>query len=418
MTLPVPDPVRLAALRRMKVIAGSLLLVAAALFVVARVFGGDPGDPAGWGYLETAAEAAMVGGLADWFAVTALFRRPLGLPIPHTAIIPRKKDQIGDSLATFVQENFLTADIVGSRLASLRLARRAGEFLADPVHAKRIVDEAAVTLEGVSRVLRDDDIAPALARIVEERLRALDVAPVASRVLDAVVESGQHQVALTGALRGLAHFLDENRTVFRQRVAQESPEWVPSWVDDRVFDRLFRGLQTFLRDVVDGPDHQLRQRFDSYLREYAVRLREDPATIAKLDAAKNQLLDHPAVRDWLETLWDHVKVAVTGSAVDPDSELRRSAAAIVVSAGRSLRDDPAMQARVEAVVQRGVAHVVTRYGNEVGSLISSTVARWDAQETGRRLELQVGRDLQFIRINGTVVGALVGLVIHAVGQLF
>ncbi|MHA3702341.1 DUF445 domain-containing protein [Jatrophihabitans sp. YIM 134969] len=417
MTLPVPDPARLAALRRMKVIAGALLLVAAALFVVARVFGGDDGDPAFWGYLETTAEAAMVGGLADWFAVTALFRHPLGIPIPHTAIIPRKKDQIGESLAGFVQENFLTADIVGERLGSLHLSRRAGEFLADPGHARRLVDEAAVTLQGVSRVLRDDDIAPALAKVVEERLRALDVAPVASRVLDAVVESGQHQVALTGALRGLSHFLDENRTVFRERLAQESPEWVPSWVDDRVFDRLFRGLQTFVRDVVDGDDHQLRKRFDAYLREYAVRLREDPVTIAKLDAAKNQLLDHPAVRAWLETLWDHVKVAVLGSAADPDSELRRSATSLVVSAGRALRDDPALQARVEALVQRGVAHVVTRYGAEAGSLISSTVARWDAQETGRRLELQVGRDLQFIRINGTVVGALVGLAIHAVGQL-
>ena len=417
MTLPVPDAARLAALRRMKIIAGALLLVAAALFVVARLFGGDPGDPAFWGYLETTAEAAMVGGLADWFAVTALFRRPLGLPIPHTAIIPRKKDQIGDSLATFVHENFLTADVVGGRLASLQIARRAGEFLADPDHAKRVVDEAAVTLEGVSRVLRDDDIAPALAKLVEERLRLLDVAPPASRVLDAVVDSGQHQVALTGVLKGLAHFLDENRAVFRQRLAQESPEWVPSWVDDRVFDRLFRGVQTFVRDVVEGDDHALRQRFDAYLRDYAVRLREDPATIAKLDAAKNQLLDHPAVREWLETLWAHVKVAVMGSASDPDSQLRRSATAIVTSAGRSLRDDPALQARVEAVVQRGVAHVVTRYGVEAGALISSTVARWDAQETGRRLELQVGRDLQFIRVNGTVVGALVGLAIHAVGQL-
>lgn len=396
-------------------VATGLLLVAAAVFIICRVFGTTA---TWWGYLQTASEAAMVGGLADWFAVTALFRRPLGLPIPHTAIIPRKKDQIGESLAGFVQSNFLTVEVVGERVASLELPRRAGEWLARPAHARRLVDEVALTMKGASRVLRDDDIAPALARLVEQRLRALDVAPLASRILDAVVDSGQHQVALTAGLRGLGRFLAENRVVFRLRLAEESPEWVPNWVDERVFNRLFAGVQSFLADVVDNPRHDLRIQFDKYLRDYAIALREDPTTIASLDAAKNVALDHPAVRAWLETLWQHIKLAVLGSATDPDSQLRQSAAAIVESAGRSLRDDPGLQRRVDILLDRALVHFLTRYGTEVAALISTTVARWDAAETGRRLELQVGRDLQFIRLNGTVVGALVGLLIHAVGQLF
>lgn len=399
----------------MKMVATGLLLVAAAVFIICRVFGTTA---TWWGYLQTASEAAMVGGLADWFAVTALFRRPLGLPIPHTAIIPRKKDQIGESLAGFVQSNFLTVEVVGERVASLELPRRAGEWLARPAHARRLVDEVALTMKGASRVLRDDDIAPALARLVEQRLRALDVAPLASRILDAVVDSGQHQVALTAGLRGLGRFLAENRVVFRLRLAEESPEWVPNWVDERVFNRLFAGVQSFLADVVDNPRHDLRIQFDKYLRDYAIALREDPTTIASLDAAKNVALDHPAVRAWLETLWQHIKLAILGSATDPDSQLRQSAAAIVESAGRSLRDDPGLQRRVDILLDRALVHFLTRYGTEIAALISTTVARWDAAETGRRLELQVGRDLQFIRLNGTVVGALVGLLIHAVGQLF
>jgi len=414
MSLPVPAPERLRALRRMKANATGLLLVAATVFVVCVTVGDGHGL---WGYVQAAAEASMVGGLADWFAVTALFRHPMGIPIPHTAIIPRKKDQLGAALGGFVQQHFLTASVVGEHVAQAGVPRRIGEWLAVPDNAARVADEFAAALGGIGSFVRDDEIRAAVAAYAEKRLRSADVAPLLSRILIAVCESGQHQVALTAGLRGLMRFLDDNRPIFRQRLAEESPEWVPEWVDDRVFAKLFSGLQSFLADVMANDSHELRQQFDRRLRDYATALRVDPAKAASIDAAKLQLLDHPEVREWLSTLWTHLKGAVLAGAADPGSELRRTVQSLTVQVGTALRDDPSLQAKFESVLQRMVSHVAARYGSDIAALISTTVARWDAEETGRRLELQVGRDLQFIRINGTVVGALVGILIHAISQL-
>jgi uncharacterized membrane-anchored protein YjiN (DUF445 family) len=414
MTLPVLPPERQRALRHMKANATGLLLVAAAVFVVCVTVGDGRGM---WGYVQAAAEASMVGGLADWFAVTALFRHPMRIPIPHTAIIPRKKDQLGTALGAFVQQHFLTASVVGEHVAQADVPRHIGEWLAVPDNAARVADEFAAALEGIASFVRDDEVRAAVAAYAEKRLRSADVAPLLSRVLTAVCESGQHQVALTAGLRGLMRFLDDNRPIFRRRLAEESPEWVPEWVDDRVFAKLFSGLQSFLADVTGDESHELRQQFDRRLRDYATALRVDPAKAASIDAAKLQLLDHPEVREWLTMLWTHLKGAVLAGAADPASELRRTVQSLIVQLGTSLRDDPSLRARFEAVLQRMVGHVAARYGKDIASLISTTVTRWDAEETGRRLELQVGRDLQFIRINGTVVGALVGILIHAISQL-
>ena len=403
-----------AELRRMKLVATSLLVVAAAVFVVCVLVGDGNGL---WGYVQTAAEASMVGGLADWFAVTALFRHPLGVPIPHTAIIPRKKDQIGAALGDFVQQNFLTSSIVGERLAAAQIPRRTGEWLADPVHADRIAREAGDALNGLAAMIRDDEIRTVVARYADKRLRDVELAPMLARVLDTVRESGQHQAALSTGLKGLMRFLDDNRTLFRDRLSQESPEWVPNWVDERLFNRLFAGLQSFLADVVANEQHDLRAQFDRHLREYAQALRTDPVKAARVEAAKVELLEREDVRDWLSTLWLHIKKAILDAAADPGSDLRRTIASLTRQFGEALRDDPSLRARVDIGLQRVVNHVVARYGQDAAELISTTVERWDSADTSRRLELQVGRDLQFIRVNGTVVGAIVGVLIHAVGQL-
>jgi uncharacterized membrane-anchored protein YjiN (DUF445 family) len=405
---------RMQSLRRMKRVATGMLIGAAAVFAVCVIVGDGHGL---WGYVQAAAEASMVGGLADWFAVTALFRHPLGIPIPHTAIIPRKKDQIGSALATFVQQNFLTESVVGERLAAAQVTRRFGEWLAEPRHAARIADEAGSALNGLANVIRDDEVRDAVAHFADRKLREVQLAPLLARVLDTVRESGQHQAALTAGLKGLMRFLDDNQALFRDRLSEESPDWVPNWVDDRVFARLFLGLQSFLADVTAQPDHELRRQFDRYLREYAVALRTDPEKAATIEKAKVDLLERPDVREWLSGLWAYLKRAILAGAVDPNSDLRRTVASLTVQVGTTLRDDPNLQATVDKSLQRLVGHVLARYSDDIAELISGTVARWDAADTGRRLELQVGRDLQFIRINGTVVGALVGVIIYAVSQV-
>jgi uncharacterized membrane-anchored protein YjiN (DUF445 family) len=348
--------------------------------------------------------------------VTALFRHPLRLPIPHTAIIPRKKDQIGAALATFVQRYFLTAPVIGERITAADVPGRVGEWLADPTHAARVSEELAAGLQGAARLMSDEELTQSVARFADTKLRQLDVAPIASRIIDAVISSGEHQVVLAAGLRGLMRFLDLNQDVFRKRLYAESPEWVPHWVDDRVFDRGFSAVQSFLADVTADERHELRQQYDRYLREYAEALRTDPVRAARLDVAKQKLLDHPEARAWLSSLGGTIKAAIVAGSADPDSEIRRTLASLVQRLADALRYNEELRTRIDAWLQRGVGYVLARYGDDIAELISGTVARWDAEETGRRLELQVGRDLQFIRLNGTVVGALVGVLIYTVGH--
>jgi uncharacterized membrane-anchored protein YjiN (DUF445 family) len=398
----------------MKAVAGGLLAVAAAVFVVCVTVGDGAGA---WGYLQAAAEAAMVGGIADWFAVTALFRRPLGLPIPHTAIIPRKKDQIGRALAGFVQQNFLNGPVVAERLRSAEIPRRAGAWLSEPAHAASLAADVGAGLGGAASVLRDDDLRAAILGYVDQRLRGTSLAPAAARAIDAVRASGQHQVALTALLRGVMRFLDENRSVLRERLDKESPDWVPAWVDARVFARGFAGLQSFLADVISQDDHALRLGFDRRLQDYTHELRTDPVAAARLDEAKNQLLDRPDVHDWFAAMWTQLKAGFLAESLDPRSHLQQGLASLIEQLGRALSADDALQAKVDGWVVDIAHFLLTRYEPEVLGLISATVARWDAADTGRRLELQVGRDLQFIRLNGTVVGSVVGLAIYGIAQL-
>jgi uncharacterized membrane-anchored protein YjiN (DUF445 family) len=414
-TFRAPDAARIAGLQRMKLIAGGLLVVAACIYALCRWVGDDEGV---WGYVGAAAEASMVGGLADWFAVTALFRHPLRLPIPHTAIIPRKKDQIGESLAEFVSEHFFTPEIIGERVSQARVPERVGEWLAEADHARQIAAELSTAIGGMAELLHEDELRNAVATFADKRLRQTDVSPLLARVLDAVCDSGQHQKAMTALLTGITNFLDQNRTILRQRLHDESPEWVPVWVDDRVFAKGYTLVQEFLADVMSTDDHALRRAFDGQLRAFAERLRSDPEQAARIEEAKLELLEHPRVREYLADLWTTVKELLLEGAADPDSDLRRSVERLVTGVGQALRDDPAVIAKVDEGLLKLTGYVVRHYGDDLTAVISTTVERWDTEETSRRLELQVGQDLQFIRINGTVVGALAGLVIYTLSQLF
>jgi uncharacterized membrane-anchored protein YjiN (DUF445 family) len=408
------DPRRARDLRRMKRLATGLFLLAAAVFVLCVTLGGG----VGWvGYVRATAEASMVGALADWFAVTALFRHPLGVPIPHTAIIPRKKDQIGESLGTFVQENFLTREVVEHTLEGIDLPGRLGAFLTAPGRAERLAGDAGAAVGAFGDLLRDEDIQPAVAALVDRRLHGTPAAPVLARVLEIVVEGDRHQEVLSVGLRGLARFLEENKVVFRAQLGDASPSWVPDWVDDRVFTRVFAGVQEFLEEVGDDPRHELRRSYENRLRAYISALRTDPATAARVEDVKKQLLEHPAVRAWSAGLWSQAKTAVLTAAADPDSELRARVAGLVRRGGRLLQTDPTVRELVQRQGLRAGGYLAERFAGDLADLVGGTVARWDTEETSRRIELQVGRDLQWIRVNGTVVGGLAGLLIYTLAQL-
>ncbi|MCW2582530.1 MAG: uncharacterized protein JWQ53_1320 [Klenkia sp.] len=414
LTGTLDDPARARDLQKMKRLATGLFVLAAVVFLVCVLFGGDRT----WvGYVRATAEASMVGALADWFAVTALFRHPLRLPIPHTAIFPRKKDQIGESLGAFVQENFLTRAVVDERIAAVDVPGKVGDFLAAPGRAERLAGDAGVALGALGDLLKDDDLQPAVAALVDRKLRDTPAAPALARAIELVVEGDRHQEVLSAGLKALAAFLEENQAVFRAQLGDASPSWVPIWVDDRLFDKVFALLQGFFAEVGEDPRHELRRSYDQRLRTYVHDLRTDPTTAARVEELKAELVDHPAVRTWSGSLWTNAKNAVLAAAADPDSELRVRIAGLIRQGAVLLQTDPTTRDLVQTQTRRAAGYVVDRFAGDLAELVSSTVARWDTEETSRRIELQVGRDLQWIRVNGTVVGGLAGLVIYTVAQL-
>jgi uncharacterized membrane-anchored protein YjiN (DUF445 family) len=407
------DAERRRGLRRMKAVALSFLLGALVVYVATELAGAK-----GWlGYVNAAAEAGMVGALADWFAVTALFKHPLGIPIPHTAIIARKKDQLGEGLGTFVRENFMSAEVVETKIREAEVAGRLGKWLSDQAHAERVAAEASTVLRVVVEMLRDEDIQQVLDKMIVKRIAQPQWGPPVGRVLSSLLEE-HRQEALLQLLADRAFEWSLNADEIIERVIErDSPTWTPRWVDSLVGDRIHRELMDFTDKVRRNPDHELRRSATKFLFEFANDLQNDEATIARAEKVKDQIMARDGVAKAAETAWTTAKRIFLESVDDPTSTLRTRIADSVVHIGESLRDDANLRDKVDNWIVRAAQHLVSQYGTEITAIITETIERWDADEASRRIELHVGRDLQFIRINGTVVGSLAGLVIYSVAQL-
>ncbi|WP_446040449.1 DUF445 domain-containing protein [Streptomyces sp. SID1121] len=401
--------------RRMKTTASGLLLLVAVIYVLATWAKNSGVD--GWpGYVAAAAEAGMVGALADWFAVTALFRRPLGLPIPHTAIIPNKKDQLGTSLGAFVGENFLSADVVRARLRALGIGGRLGSWLAEPAHADRVTAELSTALRGALTVLRDSDVQAVVGEAITRRADAAEIAPGLGKMLDRIVSDGAHHRAVDLICTRAHDWLVEHGDSVMDAVQGGAPGWTPRFVDRRIGDRVYRELLRFVTEMRDMPGHPARGAIDRFLRDFAVDLQSDTDTRARVERLKSELLARPEVQDIIASAWSSVRGMIISAASDDHSELRLRARASLLSLGARLATDGRLQRKVEGWVEDAAGYVVSTYRGEITSLISDTVKSWDANDTSRKIEANIGRDLQFIRINGTVVGALAGLVIYTVSH--
>jgi uncharacterized membrane-anchored protein YjiN (DUF445 family) len=409
------DAVRRTQLRRMKVVALGFLIGATVIFLACR-WAGAHGAPGWVGYVGAAAEAGMVGALADWFAVTALFKHPLGIPIPHTAIIKRKKDQLGEGLGAFVRENFMSPAVVETKLRDAQIASRLGKWLADYGHATRVASEASNVLRVGVEMLRDEDVQHVFDRMIIKRLAEPQWGPPVGRMLSTLLRENR-QEALIQLLADRAFQWSLNAGEVIQRVVErDSPSWSPRWVDHLVGDRIHRELMDFTDKVRRNPDHELRRSATRFLFEFADDLQYDEETIARAEAVKEQIMTRDEVARAAETAWTALKRNVLESVDDPSSALRTRIADSVVHIGESLRDDADLRDKVDDWIIRGAKHLVSEYGVEITAIITETIERWDAEEASRRIELHVGRDLQFIRINGTVVGALAGLLIYTVAQ--
>ena len=400
----------------MKAAATGLLVVMAVIFLVTRQF--EHAYPA-LGYVKAFAEAAMVGGLADWFAVTALFRHPLGLPIPHTAIIPRNKDRIGEALASFLQQNFLVAPVVARRMRNMDVAGAVGRFLQSPQGEEtRIRRGASRLIADLFESLDDERLGGLVKTSIANRVRKMEVSPLLGHALASAINEDRHVPMLEAAIRWTARALDANEGLIRDMVHKRA-NWVLklAGLDAKLADAIVDGLRKLSADMHTDPAHPVRVKIEQALAELANDLQAKPETREKVEEIKQQLLDNKSVSMWLDTLWQKGREAIIRAARNPDAAMAGKLGEILKSMGESLENDPRLKSAINMFVRRALSGMAASYGGSIVKLVSETVRRWDAQTITDRLETTVGRDLQYIRINGTLVGGMVGLVLHALDAI-
>lgn len=407
----VDDETRRTGLRRMRLVATGLLVLMAVIYLLTHGLGGA------WGFVNAGAEAGMVGAIADWFAVTALFRHPLGLPIPHTALVRRRKDDLGASLEQFVSDNFLTPQVMREKVLDAQVVRRLAEWVCRPENAERVVSEAVPFLVRAVERVDEQEVRTLVEDVIIPRVRREDLSPLAGHLLERVVEDGSHHGLVDLVARELHAWVALHQDEVEAIVRSRAPAWAPTWVNDQVTRRVYQELLRWARDIKDDPLHNVRAALDSYLAELALDLQRDRVTMARFEGLKERLLDHPQVSATGVRLGETLRTTVLEALTDPAGHVRTRMATELAGLGTRILADDAMRARLEAWTADLVVGLVERYGPEITSVISLTIQRWDAKEASDKIELHVGRDLQFIRLNGTIVGALVGLAIHTVSLL-
>jgi uncharacterized membrane-anchored protein YjiN (DUF445 family) len=403
--------------RRMRWTATGMLAAMAVVFIATHGLA-TTGHPA-WGYLNAFAEAAMVGGLADWFAVTALFRHPLGLPIPHTAIIPENKDRIAETMAQFLRENFLTPAVVARRMAGMNIAKAAGEFLAASPerggtdHRSRITSGAAELLAEVLESLDPDRLGNQVRSGLAGQLAKLDIAPLAGRMIETTMADKRHQPLIDGFVRWAGLTIEDNEETLREIIHQRVAG-VLRWagIDKTISSSVLDGLYKLLAEVLVNPDHPLRGKIEEGLAKLGQDLQHDPETRAKVEEMKRDLIANPAVAVWWTGVWERIRRSLISRARDPESGMGEEMRNMLSELGQALQADERLQLQINRFARRTAVGVATRYGDQIVRLVSETVKRWDARTITDRVEGAVGRDLQFIRINGTLVGGLVGMTLH------
>ena len=416
LTLPAADgPVHPA--RRMRLVATGTLLAMAVLFFAARAVA--PRHPAA-GFVQAFAEAAMVGGLADWFAVTALFRHPLGLPIPHTAIIPRNKNRIGDTLALFLRDNFLTPAVVARRMQRLDVAGTAGRFLASPSGGDgRLREGASRLLADLLETLDQERLGGMVKGAIAQRLRAMNLAPLIGQSIEAAMRDGRHAPVMDGIIHWADRTLEANDHLIRQMVHERSGK-ILRWtgLDENLSNAIIDGLRRLLAEMAADPSHSLRLKAEEGMAKLAVDLQSDAAMQARVARIRDEIVDNPAMQRWIDGLWEQARSGLLRAVRDPGRAMAGRLGEALKQLGGTMQDNARLRLLINRFVRRAAVGATASYGDSIVKLVSETVRGWDASTVTSRLESAVGRDLQYIRINGTLVGGLVGLVIHAADSFF
>ena len=414
--LIMTDAEKQAQLRRHKALATGLFLLmvagyAACTWAMRRY-------TAPWlGYVHAFTEAAMVGALADWFAVTALFSYPLGLRIPHTNLIERGKQRIGSNLGDFVVENFLTPANLRPYLARLSAAGWAADWLAKEKSKALLLDEAGRMAQGLLRKIDDRQAARFIARKGSELLQEIKLPPILSGGIHYLLDAGEHEAAITALAGKLKGFISQNQTLVRDRVKSESFFLIPNFVNNKVADKITAGLATYFEELEQDPQHRLRAEITAQLRQFAESLATDPQWEERLSRMQSGILAPARLQEHAGAAWASLRRTLEAELANPRSALWRYVRRSLDGFAQDLRTDETMRQKIDGWLRVNAYRLVLRNRQQVGALISNTVGNWQGRQLSQKLELEVGRDLQFIRINGTVVGGLVGLVIHIIASL-
>jgi uncharacterized membrane-anchored protein YjiN (DUF445 family) len=400
-------------LSRMKFLATVLLIFAFIVFLAASIF--ENNYP--WlSFVRASAEAAMIGGVADWFAVTALFRHPLGLKIPHTAIIPTRKEVLGFRLGHFVRENFLTREVIAEKLRSIIATQSLTRWLADPAHSALVADQVAIGIAAIVGVMKDEEIQGMIENSVTERIHTFQIAPLLGNAVSFVISGDRQRELLSGTIKLGSRLLQENKESIQKRISRETPWFLPRSVDRSIYNKIVDAVDKTLTEVSNDPDHPIHDKFSEVVSRLVEDLKHSPEVTARERAFKDELLQDATVRDFSSSLWADIKRAIIEQSSQPNQAVRRSIQHGLVKFAETILADEILLKKINSWVEDGSLYLIEKYGHEVELLIAQTISRWDAAAASQKIELEAGKDLQFIRINGTLVGGLVGLLIHTLSH--
>lgn len=402
-------------LARMKRVATGLLLLMTGIYIVSHIFRAEYL----WiEFLEATAEAAMIGAIADWFAVTALFRYPLGIKIPHTAIIPNRKDNIAEQFGDFVQQNFLSEDLISKKVKTMDLSKRVATWLSQTKNADAVADQMTAGLAGVVRVMNDEDIQSLIARKVESKIRETSFAPLIGDLLS-FISSGRRQQEMFNAFANIGmNLLEGGDQDIRETVETQTPWWFPGSLDKAIYAKIIRSVSKTLYEMQVDIYHPMRVRMMKMSTEFMEELKHSDEIKKKEITIKEDLLREPAILEFTQSLWIDIKSALLEQSQNPDAELKVAIRDAILHFAESILEDENLAMKINGWADDSARYLIRNFGHEVADLISQTIADWDPDAASERIELQIGKDLQFIRINGTIVGGLAGLTIHTITYLF
>ena len=406
----MPSDDQLAPLKKMRRVANGLLLAMALLFLLATVF--QSGHV--WlGFVRAFAEAALVGALADWFAVTALFRHPLGIPIPHTAIIQKNKDRIGSSVATFLEHNFMTREVISSEFGRIDFAGAASRWLAQRANSDAVARQIVDAIPSILRLVEQTEINRFIHARVDRLMRHIRFAPLLADVLTILVADRRHQQVFDQMLKIVGAALEKNQGYIRQKIHENSPRWMPRVLDEKFYLRLLAGFEDVISDM-QQPDSEWRARFEAVVQEGIAHLRSSPDIEEKIAVLVQTSLQHPVFLGYLDNVWLEVRQRLLTDASATDSRMAARLSEAILAFSQALADAPAVRDQLNQWLREFATEAVVHRRGAIAALVERVIGQWDGATVSDKFEQYVGKDLQFIRINGTLVGGLVGILLHTI----